>query len=180
LLARFGMPASDDLQRGARIIGSGSLGLCLLLLFTAWSRSTPRVTEHSELESTRQTLSRLLQDSPGSAANGGTLRRAMRAPPAQTTKLLEETCDCSAATRCVEILETDVTPGGLLGGGATGLTGTAWGAWDPVTGVPRIDCPDTVTHAHCERPPPCPRRMASRARLRLCTVLRRPSGSSRL
>jgi hypothetical protein len=165
------MPGNDALQRGARIVGSGSIGLCLLLLLTAWSWSPrSRITEHSQLESTGQTLSRLLRDAPRSAATRATLRRAARAPPAQTTKLLEETCDCSAATRCEEILETDVNPRGLLGGGATGLTGTAWGAWDPVTGVPRIDCPDTVTHAHCT---PRPAR-ALRARLRLCTGSRAP------
>ena len=31
------------------------------------------------------------------------------------------------------------------------MRGLAWGAWDPVTGVPRIDCTDTVTHAYYTR-----------------------------
>ena len=68
----------------------------------------------------------------------------------QTTQLDQETCDCSAPTPCVEVIETDIGQK-LPGGGAAGLTGLDWGSWDPVTGVPRVDCPDTVTHAHYTR-----------------------------
>ena len=68
------------------------------------------------------------------------------------TSLLEtqltETCDCSKPKPCEEVIETDVKQK-LPGGGAGGLSHNDWGAWDPVTGVPRIGCPDTVTHAHC-------------------------------
>ena len=65
-----------------------------------------------------------------------------------------KTCDCSKPNAkpkvCdAEVIETDLKKG-LPGGGARGLKGADWGAWDPVTGVPRIGCPDTVTHAHCK------------------------------
>jgi len=139
------MPASAGLQRAARIIGAGSALMCLLVLLTAWSGATTRKGEHAP--------SRLLEDARAAARS---------APPAQTTKLAEsgyaygtagvaETCDCARATKCTEILETELKPTSLQGGGAKGLSRSEWGAWDPVTGVPRIGCVDTVTHAHYTR-----------------------------
>jgi len=77
-------------------------------------------------------------------------RRPVLSSLAPTSSLEEEYCDCSAPSKCVEIIETDVKKK-LPGGGAAGLTIRDWGSWDPVTGVPRVDCPDTVTHAHYTR-----------------------------
>ena len=60
----------------------------------------------------------------------------------------EPVCDCSAPVKCSEALKTDIGTK-FPGGGAGNLkSGTRdWGAWDPVSGVPRIGCTDTVTHA---------------------------------
>ena len=41
--------------------------------------------------------------------------------------------------------------GKLQGGGAGGLSGLSWGSWDPLTGVPRIGCVDTVARAEYTR-----------------------------
>ena len=66
-----------------------------------------------------------------------------------TTTTVEQVCDCSEPSPCLEAIETDIKKK-LSGGGAAGLRGLDWGSWDPVTGLPRIDCADTVTHAHCK------------------------------
>jgi hypothetical protein len=68
------------------------------------------------------------------------------------SQLAEQYCDCSKPSACVEVIESDIKHT-IPGGGAAGLSMYDWGAWDPVTGVPRIDCPDTVTHAHCKKLP---------------------------
>jgi hypothetical protein len=164
------MPASPGVQRAAgRVCGSAVLA-CALVVLGAWHAAQPRA-DNAQSAALSAGLAQLLEQA-GSEPRGPVLSSLLQ------TQLVE-TCDCSKPKKCEEVIKTDLKQK-LPGGGAGGLRGLDWGAWDPVTGVPRIDCPDTVTHAHCERPPPCPRRMASRARLRLCTVLRRPSGSSRL
>lgn len=66
------------------------------------------------------------------------------------------TCDCSNPKPCVYPTTTEDGSKTYPGGGAAGLRGLAWGAWDPVTGVPRIDCTDTVTHAYYTRQCPSP------------------------
>ena len=155
------MPASPGVQRAAaRVCGSAVLA-CTLVVLGAWHAAQPHADRAQSAALPKAGLAQLLEASSASAGAG----RGGRVPV--LSSLLEtqlaETCDCSKPQKCEEIIKTDLKQK-LPGGGAGGLSKEDWGAWDPVTGVPRIGCPDTVTHGHCKPRSAC-------ARLLLCTGL---------
>ena len=141
------MPASPDARRVALRVGASAAAACFLLVGAVWHAAQPRQGNAQSAVGPRSGLTALLEAGGGAEPAG---KRGGREPV--LTSLLEtqltETCDCSKPKPCEEVIETDVKQK-LPGGGAGGLSQNDWGAWDPVTGVPRIGCPDTVTHAHC-------------------------------
>ncbi len=65
-----------------------------------------------------------------------------------------EDCDCKARKACV--FPTEIESRGVkhfAGGGQGDISSDAntWGAFDPVSKVPRLSCQDTVHHAHYTR-----------------------------
>jgi hypothetical protein len=160
------MPASPGVQRAAaRICGSAVLA-CALIVLGAWHAAQPRTDNAQSADWETEGKEKMKEV--------GYLLEGPRGPV--LSSLLEtqlaETCDCSKPKKCEEDIKTDIKQR-LPGGGAGGLRGLDWGAWDPVTGVPRIDCPDTVTHAYCKPRPARARRLCLRL-LRLCIGLRAP------
>jgi hypothetical protein len=152
------MPASPGVQRAAARICVSAVLACALVVLGAWHAAQPR-TDTAQSAG----MEKMLQA-------GSAQRRPVLSSLLETQ--LAEICDCSKPKKCEEDIKTDIKQR-LPGGGAGGLRGLDWGAWDPVTGVPRIDCPDTVTHAYCK---PCPahtRRLRLRL-LRLYAGLRAP------
>ena len=150
------------MQRAAeRVCGSAVLA-CALVVLGTWHAAQPRTDNAQSAILPRAGLARLLEAGSG-ATRGPVLSSLLETQ-------LAETCDCSKPKKCEEDIKTDLKKK-LPGGGAGGLRGLNWGAWDPVTGVPRIDCPDTVTHAYCTPRPARARRLCLRL-LRLCTDLR--------
>ena len=142
------MAVSGELQQTARRVFAGStLAAAALVLAVFLSTHTGGKQSAGETHSGHSSpapLSRLQQLSDRTARDGPVFSQL-----AQTTSLNAKYCDCSAPSPCVEVEEADVKKK-FPGGGAAGLSGNDWGSWDPVTGVPRIDCPDTVVHAHCK------------------------------
>jgi hypothetical protein len=136
------MPVSEGLHLAARRVCAGASFSGGALLLVVWSTAYRMQPAQSPVPSP-PSLSQVLLDSTLQ------VRRPVLSSLAQTSQLDAEACDCSAPRPCVEIIETDFSKK-LPGGGAAGLKAYDWGAWDPVTGVPRIGCPDTVTHAHCK------------------------------
>lgn len=123
----------DAQQQVARRIAAGASSIATLLVLAVWWQA------HVSRPAAAPT-------SPWRASTLGQLRESL----AQTSSLDEVYCDCSAPSQCVEITNTELRHK-FPGGGAGGLSKDDWGSFDPVTGVPRIDCPDTVTHAHYTR-----------------------------
>ncbi len=141
------LPVSPDARRVALRVGASAAAACFLLVGAVWHAAQPRQGYAQSAVAPRSGLTALLEAGGGAKVAG---KRGGHNPV--LTSLLEtqlaETCDCSKPKPCDEVIETDIKQK-LPGGGAGGLSQDEWGAWDPVTGVPRIGCPDTVTHAHC-------------------------------
>jgi hypothetical protein len=137
---RFPMPASHTQQQIARRVAAGASSIAALLVLAVWWQAHASRPGDAAQTSPRQasTLAQL------------TALPQLRESLAQMSSLEEQYCDCSAPSQCVEIANTEQKKK-LPGGGAGGLSQDDWGSWDPVTGVPRIGCPDTVTHAHYTR-----------------------------
>ncbi len=134
---------SLEAQQTARRVAAGASSIAALLVLAVGlqahlNRPTAATSPAPRHASTLAQLSQLEKARPIMSAL------------ALTSSLDEEYCDCSAPTQCVEVTLTEEKRK-LPGGGAAGLSKSDWGSWDPVTGVPRIDCPDTVTHAHYTR-----------------------------
>ena len=159
LLAGSEMPASPGVQRAAARVCGSALLACALVVLATWHAAQPRADRAQSAALPRAGLAQLLEAGSASVGAGKGGRGPVLSSLLETQ--LAETCDCSKPQKCEEIIKTDRKQK-LPGGGAGGLSKEDWGAWDPVTGVPRIGCPDTVTHGHCTSRPAC-------ARLLLCT-----------
>jgi hypothetical protein len=133
------MPTAGVQCEAWRVFWSSTLAAACLVLSIAFAYqgNTSDVQNTSSRNAARSLLSK--QHLPPG-------RRLM-----QMTMLSDDTndvCDCSAPTNCTRTETGDK----LLGGGVSYGSGSVdFGAWDPVTRVPRISCTDTVTHSDCEK-----------------------------
>jgi hypothetical protein len=152
------MPTADVQCAARRVFWSSTLAAACLVLSIAFAYQGN--TSDLQNTSSRNAAPSLLsqQHFPPGRRDGPVMSSLM-----QMTMLPDDTndvCDCSAPTKCTRTDEAE-TDDKLPGGGVTYSSGSIdFGAWDPVTGVPRIACTDTVTHSYCEK---FPRKVCLRA-----------------
>jgi len=119
------MPASAEVQQVARRVAVGSAlaaAAVLLAVLSSVHLNGQSASGHSAAAAlgTQSSLSQLRSTRP------------VLSSLALTSALDAAYCDCSAASKCVEIIETDFKKK-FPGGGAAGLGGRDWGSYDPVT-----------------------------------------------
>ena len=141
-------------RAAARVCGSAVLA-CVLVVLSVWHAAQPRADRAQSAALPKAGLAQVLGAGSASAGAGRGGRGPVLSSLLETQ--LAETCDCSKPKKCEEIIKTELKQK-LPGGGAGGLSQQDWGAWDPVSGVPRIGCPDTVTRAECTPRPARARR----------------------